>query len=193
MKKDLKDYLHLYLGCECIYDWPYTMEFNLEGKVTAKIIEEINSPKLTGAVTNVKPILRPLSDMTNEELEFLYYLSEGILDYQKQEVKRMSTNEIYLRFGKYSEKIFGYFKLTDADERTNSGISFYVRNYQINESLVVDQTGIKNYENHFNKELAVIAGNQSEIFFHLLSKHFDLFGLIESGLAIDKTKIKNNE
>jgi hypothetical protein len=32
--------------------------------------------------------------------------------------------------------------------------------------------------------------NSSNQFIYLLSKHFDLFGLIESGLAIDKTTLK---
>lgn len=33
-------------------------------------------------------------------------------------------------------------------------------------------------------------GERVEAFRYLLSKHFDIFGLIEAGLAIDKTKIK---
>jgi hypothetical protein len=47
MSKDIKDYLHLYLGCECI---------NEEGKIG----------RFSG-IDVCKLLLRPLSDMTQEE------------------------------------------------------------------------------------------------------------------------------
>jgi hypothetical protein len=176
--KDIKDYLHLYLGCRI---------------VSSNYIElQLSSDNLQRAINeNWKPILRRLWRMTNEEFSYLYFLSEGVYDYERQDVKRLATNEIYLRFGKHSEKIFGYFKLLDGDVRVNQGISFYVRTFIIQESLFVNEAGIDTSESHFNKEQAVIAGNQSELFFHLLSKHFDLFNLIDEGLAIDSIKFNS--
>lgn len=60
--KDVKDYLHLYIGCDCAYgkshwakkEWHFV-------KITGKIIDEQEH-------FIVHPILRPLSDMTPDEL-----------------------------------------------------------------------------------------------------------------------------
>jgi len=113
---NIKDYLHLYLGCE--------IELEYKGK---KIIERLDSINLrTGRIDtktfvdfdfDVKPILRPLSDMTEEE--------------RRQWL----------------------------DFRLNSRIE-PERSFQLSEAMRTK---------------------------FLLSKYFDLFGLIEAGLAIDAT------
>jgi len=108
MNKELKDYLHLYLGCECKVYMP-TIDFELPGCITELTINLLNTP------FRFKPILRPLSDMTDEESNVTKWI-------------------------KYSD------------------------------------TGEIRYP--------------PETFVFLLSKHFDLFGLIEAGLAIDKTTLK---
>lgn len=61
-KKDIKDYLHLYLGCDC----------DRSGR-----LERIDYSFLVWCENNhrlkdVKPILRALSDMTEEEIQTLY-------------------------------------------------------------------------------------------------------------------------
>ncbi len=58
MKKDIKDYLHLYLGCPA----------EIHGYNT-KIVDKVTSSSLTMITKGCKivPILRPLSDMTEQE------------------------------------------------------------------------------------------------------------------------------
>ena len=70
MKTELKDVLHLYLGCECLYEWNKEPKVELKGKVTASIIDSFYSDN--GVIQWVKPILRPLSDMTKLEAQSAY-------------------------------------------------------------------------------------------------------------------------
>lgn len=120
---ELKDYLHFYLGCECMMTKPsyhavhelhlsVKERFVLRGKLLAYFIE-------TTTQAEIKPILRPLSDMTNDE-----------------------WNEM------------GRKLRTGANIRTARDL------WKMNAEETV----------------------------YLLSKHFDLFGLIDAGLAIDSTK-----
>lgn len=118
MEKNIKDYLHLYLGCEVLV-------LDLDGQTFKDKIEDVFDRKHGKGFSiyefgdcpfddhdeyyqEIKPILRPLSDMTKEEREY-----------------------VRVKF------------------------------------------------NH----------GSAESFIWHLSKHFDLFGLIEAGLAIDKTKM----
>lgn len=120
---EIKDYLHLYLGCKVEYDdrigiiHQYYLPAGkyMEGKVWFCSLEEDGNPEMSCSVAadKVKPILRPLSDMTGEERSTAKELSNGTFLY-----------------------------------RTCAETTQF-----------------------------------------LLSKHFDIFGLIESGLAIDKTKL----
>jgi hypothetical protein len=114
----LQDYLHLYLGCEVeckhIYDG-----------FRAELVAVNNTTSFKNGLTiidcinlNAKPILRPLSDMTDEE---------------------------YSEFNNIPDDVY-------------RGGRFNVLTHQ---------------------------GTCTK---WLLSKQFDLFGLIEAGLAIDKTK-----
>lgn len=117
--KDIKDYLHLYLGCE-IYD-SYNDRTGILKGITkdSVLIDHKTSWRLD--FDEVKPILRPLSDMTEEEK---------------------------IEYGETFKEVKPFF----------GGDSVY-------------------FESH-------------ETVRWLLSKHFDLFGLIEAGLAIDGTKMK---
>lgn len=122
--KDIKDYLHLYLGCEVSVT-------NLDGRYTRLITHEFFSTFYNeddGAFYNdPKPILRPLSDITDDEIDDVWNLEEPehvlVMAYEKNNVVR---------------------KVALCSERTR----------------------------------------------YLLSRGFDLFGLIEAGLAIDKTTLK---
>jgi len=125
MTKDIKDYLHLYVGC----DVEYCKETYFLGAIhvfpqkdTDEYMVNIWASGLCDTVpyTEIKPILRPLSDMTGDE-----------------QVE--------------------YIKLT---------------------KLVTD--GVHTVQ---------IRIDTPESFLWKIYHRFDLFGLIESGLAIDKTKL----
>jgi hypothetical protein len=115
---DIKDYLHLYLPVKFIWVKDAVPFKKGEiGTLEAKDLQYWNEFK--------KPILRPLSDMTEEELQ----------------------------------------------ECGN---------------LVYDFSDDPELNNHKWQDFQTLL--TSEQFHWLLKKHFDLFGLIEAGLAIDKTK-----
>lgn len=63
MSKEIKDYLHLYLGCECLANVP-----NIEVKQWLIIDGDFIGYKGKNYFTNIQPILRKLSDMTEEEM-----------------------------------------------------------------------------------------------------------------------------
>ncbi|MEO7044702.1 MAG: hypothetical protein ABI091_05295 [Ferruginibacter sp.] len=128
MKKELKDYLHLYLNSS-ISVFIFPDESITDGhldKYRKDYPNGIYNPLLTFnnykqfLNDGYKPILRPLSDMTDDE---------------------------------------------DCER-----LNFY---YDYDNAKYLDKTII-----------------EAEVTKYLLSKHFDIFGLIEAGLAIDATKIK---
>lgn len=131
MNKKREDYLHLYLGCECAVSESEYYEAGT-GKLVRIDIEDSQSVVISANtlhdrtmycveadVSDIKPLLRTLSSMTEEEKIELFALRE-------------------------------------------------------NEAQLFP---------------AIITG-LSECFRWLLSRHFDLFNLIDAGLAIDKTSIK---
>jgi len=68
MEKNIKDYLHFYIGCE--------FSNGLDAKV--RTVTFSNADTILGAkVGDFKLILRPLSDMTEEEMKELYLLVFG--------------------------------------------------------------------------------------------------------------------
>jgi hypothetical protein len=131
MEKNIKDYLHLYLGCECRpldntkQGWLMGIRI-MQGVENAFLQYDLNSTEnlIPFKLNELKPILRPLSDMSDEE---------------------------NLEFG---------------------GLWAFAETY------------IPDIEDtHDPYEI------EPEAFRFLLSEHFDLFGLIEAGLAIDKTTL----
>ena len=117
--KDIKDYLHLYLGCEVL--WEIEHESASEGGT--EILDGHLVETAKAGLRIVKPVLRHLSDMIEEDCNLLGW------DY------------------KYQGKIISH-----------------------------------RAENLFPEEVRI-----------LLKQGFDLFGLIEAGLALDKTKyLKSN-
>lgn len=142
MKKELKDYLHLYLGCECILDDHNTgiligFDSQLHNKEVEMVCYTIWDKKDDdwmvynddSSFERIKPILRPLSDMTEDEF--------------------------------YEFKSF-------ADNDCSKMIH------------------IKNV-----KDITTNLFHEFEASRFLLSKHFDLFGLIDSGLAVNAAEIKS--
>lgn len=82
MKKELKDYAHLYYGCEI---W---LEFR-DGSSGDSILDgyylkHINGIEATPPPTSLKLILRPLSSITNEER---FERGKAIIKYGKAEIE----------------------------------------------------------------------------------------------------------
>ena len=136
--KELKDYLHLYLGCECKTPWgilrltrfdikdKYKAWFTTGFKENEKILYANGCIGKSFQTSSIKLILRPLSDLNDEELKCLRS--------ERKHLRGVHRND--LRF------------IINLNTWSPEDIVF------------------------------------------LLSKGFDLFGLIEAGLAIDKTTLK---
>lgn len=123
MEKNIKDYLHLYLGCDVKSLSGGTMIYTLTGVGRKQaMFNDGYGNEMWLAENDYKIILRPLSDMNKDE--------EHEYEATKKVIKASPVHQI---------------------------------------GVVV---------------------NTHESTRYLLSKHFDLFGLIESGLAIDKTTLK---
>jgi len=143
MQIKLVDVLHLYLGCE--------------GKNHNGETIDLTSRTLNLIWCNVigfKPILRPLSDMTEEEA--LIYFS-------------LPLKSIILKKNVYAESISFNYKWVNPKYASNNQDSFSY-----------SEVGIGNGFQSFTQKQ----------FLFLLKRGFDLFGLIESGQAIDKTTLK---
>jgi hypothetical protein len=143
MEKNIKDYLHLYLGCECIgyshfkdESTGQNIEVPLKRKIVGVTQYGVELEGGTFSVAYVKPILRPLSDMTEEEKVELFTLNFG--------------NHRFTNFGYDSIECI---ILADKDERIRVGLS--------------------------SNSMGANA------FLFCLTRGFDLFGLLESGLAIN--------
>ena len=134
MKTEFKDVAHLYLGVEVVNTIGKHMgkivSVSIDGTATINPLDEFK-PRVI-ILNSLKPILRPLSDMSEEE-----------------------ENDIaFDMFGDWHKHVTNAIK---------SGKK-YVFDYRV----------------------------YPELFLYLLSKHFDLFGLIESGEAIDKAKLSHS-
>jgi hypothetical protein len=142
MKKELKDYLHLYLGCKILRPDMRT-QLTMSG-ISGDIIHflEEGRGETYGTVSLAKPILRPLSDMTVDEAVQLIEIGTSVYNF------------ISIR------KVDRYEVMYDGGYPTSKRTWLYHLRFS---------------------EL------KAEQFHFLLSKNFDLFELIEAGLAIDKT------
>jgi len=157
--RSIKYFLHLYLGCECLFiasgseerrtEQGVLVEMPFKGTEWGIIHSEFlpHEVKIYAFVHDIKPILRPLSDMTEEEKIMLCCLN--------------LTNE------------------------WKPGHIIQTNDEDIAAMRVFDHKG--NYKSLYIPKNKISPSN----FLWLLSKHFDLFGLIESGLAIDKTTLTN--
>lgn len=148
MIKDIKDYLHLYLGCECRC-YSLSDRNGWIDRVTPELLIQIDDED--SGINGLCLLLRPLSDMTEEE-----------------------GYEIY----------FQYFGSKTADDWSGDTGSAYfqpkkVRPGKYHGLRIVDGTDYSSGD----------FGTVIKILPFLLSKGFDLFGLIDAGIAIDKTKV----
>lgn len=152
MSIEIKDYLHLYLGCEVAVIDKMAAEYNCEeiiytDKLKGVTESEVKPGEMIAIIGDVfqeeyidriKPILRPLSDMSDDECW-------------------------------YSQNAFGHFVKGTSEP--------YIQN-----RLHCIKDSYTDFRNILPHQFA-----------WLLKQGFDLFGLIESGLAIDKTKIKDHD
>jgi hypothetical protein len=142
--KKIEDYLHLYLGCECEFKTVETQKL-FSRKLIGIDVDYLFQPAYdrNPVYEYIKPILRPLSDMTEEEavkVSIAYWGTEKprLHEYAGKQLVRNFNNDVYKHHWEYPEKL-------------------------------------------------------PEIIRILLSQGFDLFGLIESGLAIDSTTLTNTK
>lgn len=142
----LKDVLHLYIGCESkvtggeFYDDGLGKIVVIDHEehlitVSDRTIYDRTKYCVEADISDITPILRPLSDMTEDEVNYVYLFIHNQ-------------------------------KLT----------------YKWQNAIMHLSDGIRNGGIGFTPELTI----------YLLSRSFDLFGLIESGQAIDKTKLTTN-
>lgn len=68
-EKKIKDYLHLYLGCEVMYIDGMSLILKSISINRARIGAKDDDVHFNVPVENFKPILRPLSDMSEEEFK----------------------------------------------------------------------------------------------------------------------------
>ena len=125
--KNIKDYLHLYICCDCLYDNGVSVRRHIVPDVLSRVYSEF---------ATATPILRPLSSMTEDEKVRLFKLSFG----EEHNFDMFGFDPV--------EQII----LADKNGRTRAAVSL--------------------------KSMSV------EGILFLLSKGFDLFGLIDAGLAI---------
>ncbi len=174
---EIKDYLHLYLGCDVLRPDRLT-RLKMVG-ICGDIIQfDTEFGEMFGDAKKAKPILRPLSSMTDKEAEHFTWLcmcSEFHQDEETQTSKDEIQIELVLNDG-------GNFLDDDVELYIDLSVRCFAGGIAFKKDrsiLLCDEDG---------KQLP-IDDIASKIQW-LLSKHFDLFGLIEAGLAIDATIIK---
>jgi hypothetical protein len=163
--------LALYLGCDVIV-------FNAPSPVILKAVSSDNKALVNhehheywmgiDIPNNIKPILRPISDMTDEEILQVCEIANHLpfVNKKKWEIKREKDN-IFIRseFSDYSFMIY-------INDRTGFGDVNVYRAHDPDDEIELEQTG----------DIALITK-------FYLERRLDCFGWIEQGLAINKTKI----
>ena len=147
---EFKDVAHLYVGCML-----------RKGSVLSHLLIHEANEAAFNAWDDIKPILRPLSDISKDELSNLWNIV----------------------FNREFNGVIHKFKAND----TGRG-SYAAERYVMHSG--VERLGVEFDGNIWaDSDLSVWRYNKHKITAYLLSNHFDLFGLIESGEAIDKTTL----
>lgn len=156
----LQDYLHYYLGCPCIY---YMADDDPAGYHAALDYDLIKNWLANQEETDIKLQLRQLEDMTEEEAIAIARLCFFDRDkgYPDRDFKARKTSIGTILPSAYEVRIDNDWY----DEVIKIGFN----------------TGNIWRCNGSTEHLH----NQSKVFHYLLQQHFDLFGLIPAGLAID--------
>lgn len=178
MDKKIEDYLHLYIGCQVAEDY--------SGKGSGKLIgvDLFNRQAIVKHNTiwpfdflEVKPILRPLFDMTEDEavqlLQVLFQSPSDVLN----EIK---PDEISLDLVLNDDGLL-------VDDNCAVVLDFSCRCYEGQLGILKDGS-LSLFDDSGKPDRL---SNMPEGFRYLLTQQFDLFNLIESGLAISKTPIND--
>lgn len=160
---NIKDYLHLYLGCEVIITehWSCAGAFTYKAgevlKLTPGLLELMHN---THNSVQASPLLRPLSDMTEEEL---------------REAMTICYRSVYS-----SEPSFDSIEMVE--DESGGGLKA-TEHPEWAYGLTITLDGPMFSANGRFLNIPVF-----DVTRYLLSRGFDLFGLIDAGLALDKTK-----
>lgn len=166
-----QDYLHLYLGCQ--YRWKdedgYWRPWQ---RLTPYQFNDVS-----GSGVEVQLQLRHLSDMTDEEIiqcgKFICAVPNST-DF-KYEIQRYH-NSVGAKFFSETYTCGQYLSIYNEKNKAETVGHIEVGWYSSNK-----------IDRRKTKELWKVGGCH-EMTIYLISKHFDLFGLINAGLAIDSTK-----
>jgi hypothetical protein len=150
------DWLKFYIGCECEIK-------TITGEISTQAFNGLLYHVCIGGGQNlpvtIKPHLRPLTDMTEDEMKTIYKIVF------KKDFPKSGTILWYPDKNTYS----------DPRHVLSSG---------------VNRLGVENSGRIWaDCDMQIWKYNQHEVTIYLLNQHFDLFDLIASGEAIDKTKL----
>lgn len=171
MDKKKQDYLHLYIGCDVLVQGEErtgvltgVMNGCYECEVQFRLVDNPHhleeEPEWVN-IDDVMVILRPLSDMTEEEAANVYTI-------ERDRILHPPTNYHDIRRGDGCWKIVRLDLIDTTLFITDNAIVYKVT--EEGKNPIIEYTR-----------------NLPGIILYLLNQHFDLFGLIEAGLAIDKT------
>ena len=181
MEKNIKDYLHYYMGCDCLFQGgdQYEEKDRYISKMTPQWYYRSG-----GRLDWMKPILYPLTSLTKEiEIDGKKFIPlvellniENELPYVKRDYKILECNSKFYDVS-IGKEWFHSIKYAEFDE---------VFSFSYSE-------GFRRFISRNETEKRPLAtGKQLDMFQKMFEWNFDLFGLIESNLAIDKTTLKNN-
>ena len=172
--KELKDFLHLYLGCQMKHENGKVVTLVGYIRPTDKCIyKEANRMWNEEHTEDLQPILRPLSDMKAEDMIGLLMSTVPADMEDAPEADEWDVNMFYNDGGGM------------VDGNCAVGADFSCRCHV--GQIAINLDGSINYYGE-DGELER-SPNHPQAFLYLLSKGFDLFGLLDSGIAISKEKL----
>jgi hypothetical protein len=162
MEKKAEDYFHLYLGCDCKLKMaPHIGGLSGTLKIEFNLLCAATLPTYSAARVELVLLLRPLADMTEIEMGDIWDII-----FKKRFIQRYAGRTVFI------------------DKSEKNEVPRWVMNSGV-ERLGIEFDGYIWADSDLHKW----DFNPHEVTKYLLSKSFDLFGLIECGIAIDKTKI----
>lgn len=183
MKKDIRDYLHLYFKCwGTVTESKSDMYEDGQWALSSGLLEAV----MIGAA-KFTPHLRPLSSMTGEEWKKCFELARGVYEQSFPFGEMMASTEVMFTLGK-KQFVFGVYNCSDNDVRIGDGICVYMKSYLIEQEFSIGTEGIESTESGFNKMEKEDVQNIVHILNYLRKRGIDCDGLIDAGLALDITK-----
>ena len=169
MEKKIEQFLHLYLGCDVTHAGGKTGKLVSVGISGSIIVYPDGDQRGNFIMSEVlKPILRPLSSMTEEELLEVLNFMEARSQSLPKLIRRMRVSDDFEKREWAQWYFINPYSKEDLDKE------IIVANLSNGENGL----SICNGNNYYRCYLKTIP--------YLISKGFDLFGLIESNLAVEK-------